>query len=177
MGPSLAMPNTSTQTSFPSLKHKTSLRTWIIENSKFRFNQFPDSWNRLTVWNYPDPQVVTNTFDLLIREFIPSNLTCELDKYLYKKDISDTINLLVSKAIDIFHKDIQAYRCKLFAKKELILGIDQSSKTSHSLPSVRQQLFFSVCHPSASPFRWMTWISQSLVQRKPQTDFRIYINS
>jgi len=60
----------------------------------------------------------------MIKGFIPSELTHELAKYLYKKDISEAINLLVSKAIDIFHEDIWAYRCRLVAERETTLGID-----------------------------------------------------
>src|SRR5947209_8617562 len=108
--------------------------------------------------------MASTTFDLMIKGFIPADLTGELAKYLCKKDISEAINLIVSKAIDIFHEDIWAYRCKLFAKKELILGIDQSSKTTRSSPSVRRITPSSICQPLASPLRWMTWISQSLVQ-------------
>src|SRR5947209_21138 len=119
----------------------------------------------------------TTTFDFIIKGYIPADLTLELAKYLYKTDISEAIDLLVSKAIDIFHEDIWAYRCKLFAEQEQNLGIDQSSKTSHSSPSIRHSTPSSIRRPLASPLRWMTWISQSLVQRKPWTDFRIYINS
>src|SRR5581483_5053412 len=108
--------------------------------------------------------------------FIPSELTCELAKYLCKKDISDAINLLISKAIDIFHEDIWAHRCRLFAEKKLALGIDQLSKTSRAIPSARPSTPSPIRRPLASPSRWMTWISQSMLQRKPWTDFRIYIN-
>ena len=148
----------------------------LKKTASFWFSQFPDSWNGLTVWSYPDPLSYKFIFDLLIRGFIPTDLTQELSKYLYKKDVSEAINLIVSKAIDIFHEDIWAYRCQLFTDKERSLGIDQSAKTSRSSPSVRQAPFSSVRRPSASPSRWMTWISQSLLQRKPWTDFCIYIN-
>src|SRR5205807_2231067 len=156
---------------------KQAFETWIKENSKFRITHFPDSWNNSSVWMYPDPCVSSTTFDFMIKGIVPSDLTNELAKYLYRKDISEAINLIVSKAIDIFHEDIWAYRCKLFAEQELVLGIDQSSKTSHSSPSVRHSTPSSIHRPLASPLRWMTWISRSLVQRKPWTDFRIYINS
>ena len=114
---------------------KDALETWVKENSKFRFSQFPDSQNGLTVWSYPDPLSYEFTFDLLIRGFIPTDLTQELSKYLYKKDVSEAINLIVFKAIDIFHEDVWAYRCQLFTDKERSLGIDQSAKTSRSSPS------------------------------------------
>ena len=156
---------------------KQAFETWINDNCKFQISHLPDSWNNLSVWKYPDPSVSTTTFDLMIKGLIPSDLTRELNKYLYRKDVSEAINLIVSKSIDIFHEDIWAYRCKLFAEKESILGIDQASKTSRSIPSVRQSPFSSVHRPLASPSRWKTWISQSLVHRKPWTDFRIYINS
>ena len=60
----------------------------------------------------------------MIKGFIPADLTSELAKFLYKKDISEAIKLIVSKAIDIFHENIWAHRCKLFAEKETMLGID-----------------------------------------------------
>ena len=123
-----------------------------------------------------DPSFYGFTFDLLIKGLIPSDLTDELSKYVCKKDVPEAINLVVSKAIDIFHEDIWAYRCQLFPEKEHTLGIDQSSKTTPSTRSTRQSPFYSFRRLSASPNRWMTWISQSLVQRKPWTDFRIYIN-
>src|SRR5581483_2891955 len=113
----------------------------------------------------------------MIKGFIPSDLTHELSKYLYKKDASDAINLLVSKAIDIFHEDIWAHRCRLFIEKELALGIDQSSKTSRFTLSIRTSTPSPVRWPPAPSVRWMTWISQSILQRKPWTDFCIYINS
>src|SRR5581483_11800882 len=113
---------------------KQAFETWIIDNCKFQINHIPESWNNLSVWQYPNLLSASISFDLLIRGFIPSELTRELAKYLYKKDISDAINLLVSKAIDIFHEDIWAHRCRLFAEKELALGIDQSSKTSRAIP-------------------------------------------
>src|SRR2546422_8813729 len=113
----------------------------------------------------------------MIKGFIPTDLTSELAKYLYKKDVSEAINLIVSKAIDIFHEDVWAYRCQLFTDKERSLGIDQSAKTSRSSLSARRAPFSSIRRPSASPVRCMTWIFQSLLQRKPWTDFRIYINS
>jgi hypothetical protein len=147
-----------------------------MDNCKFQIHHVPDSWNNLSVWQYPDSLSASISFDLLIRGFIPSELTRELAKYLYKKDTSDAINLLVSKAIDIFHEDIWAHRCRLFAEKELTLGIDQSSKTSRATPSFRLLTPLSIRWPLASPSRWMTWISQSMLQRKPWTDFRIYIN-
>src|SRR5581483_3750434 len=155
---------------------KQAFETWIIDNCKFQINHIPDSWNNLSIWQYPDLLSASMSFDLLIRGFIPSDLTRKLAKYLYKKNASEAINLLVSKAIDIFHEDIWAYRCKLFAEKELALGIDQSSKTSRAIPSVGLSTPSSIRRPLASPSRWMTWISQSMLQRKPWTDFRIYIN-
>ena len=95
----------------------------------------------------------------MIKGLIPSDLTDELSKYLCKKDIPEVINLIVLKAIDIFHKDIWAYRYQLFAEKERALGIDQSSKTSQSSRSVRQPPLSSFRRLNASPNRWMTWIS------------------
>src|SRR2546422_315854 len=95
----------------------------------------------------------------MIKGFIPTDLTSKLAKYLYKKDISEAIDLIVSKAIDIFHEDVWAHRCKLFAEQEITLGIDQASKTSQSLSSVRRSPPSSIRRPLASPLRWMTWIS------------------
>jgi len=156
---------------------KQAFETWIKDNCKFQINHLPDSWNSLSVWQYPDVLSTSTTFDLMIKGFIPSDLTHELSKYLYKKDASDAINLLVSKAIDIFYEDIWAHRCRLFIEKELALGINQSSKTNRSTPSIRTSIPSPVHQPPTSPSRWITWISQSILQRKPWTDFRTYINS
>ena len=156
---------------------KQAFETWIKENSRFHIDHFPDSWNDLTAWKYPDPIMFTTTFNFMIKGYIPADLTLKLAKYLYKTDISEAINLLMSKAIDIFHEDIWAYRCRLFAKQETALGIDQASKTSRSVYSPRRTSPSSFRRPFASPPRWMTWISQSMLQRRPWTDFRIYINS
>ena len=115
---------------------------------------------------------------MLIKGLIPTALTDELNRYLFKKDITEAINVLVSKAIDIFHEDVWQHRCQLFAEKESSLGIDQSAKTSRSTPSTRRSSpQDSVRRLNASPTRWMTWISESLKVRKPWSDFPIYINS
>src|SRR3989449_2231588 len=66
---------------------KQAFEAWIKENSKFRINHLPDSWNNLIVWQYPDPCMASTTFDLMIKGFIPTDLTSELAKYLFKKDI------------------------------------------------------------------------------------------
>ena len=156
---------------------KIAFEDWVKENTKLQFTHFSTQWNNLSVWTYSDSSFYGFTFDLLIKGLIPSELTKELSKYLCKKDIPEVVNLVVSKAIDIFHEDIWAYRCQLFAEKEHTLGIDQSSKTTPSSRSTRQSPFLSFRRLNTSPNRWMTWISQSSVQRKPWTDFRIYINS
>ena len=121
---------------------KLAFEDWIKENAKLQSIHSSAQWNNLSVWTYPDPSFYGITFDSLIKGLIPSDLTDELSKYLSKKDISEAINLVVSKAIDIFHEDIWAYRCQLFAEKEHTLGIDQSSKTTPSTRSTRQSPFF-----------------------------------
>ena len=157
---------------------KVAFETWIVEESKHPNITFTDRWNYLDIWKYPDLSCHGFTFDMLIKGLIPKDLTDELTRYLSKKDTTDAINVLVSKAIDIFHDDVWQYRCQLFAEYEASLGINQSSKASRSTSSSdRTSSYSSFRRLNASPNRWMTWISESLKFRKPWSDFPIYINS
>jgi len=100
-----------------------------------------------------------------------------MSPYLSKKESLNTIGVIGSKATDIFYENVWLNRCKIFAEREKLLGIEHTNKFKVSTYRHNSVPRSNTHHTANPPQRWRTWISYMLDKRTSWMGFHTCINS